>query len=666
MPVADFDGDGNPDVVSIGKAENTDVVQILGYRAPQGWIVKQNIIPPEALSNFNFPNLFAWSEADGAHLLISKNANIFEYAGWPLRLKREVSPGGLSFISDVAAADLDGDGQAELIVSNTGFGRSLQVYNMQTRAMLWQVPDVTDYYLPLLIGQLDSDPALEIATGRGFVVDATTHSIKWQYMDGFGYTLLRGRFGGTTPRFAAAFNRLTMFQSDPWSPLWDTPLIASGFTVADMDGDGIDEIVAADQQGSNNGIRVFDVQSQSMRSSFNYPSSMSVGAADFDGDGRIEIATSVWPDSYSPGAINFRVIDGTSGAVEYARPAKAPGAYVVGGFVPNDPDSDVVFASTSGSTAPGAVARAGALSGQTTWETPYSISGQPFSSLSAIDLELAQVAGQSHPILIALREGSNRIFALSTLDGSVLWSLDDANTGGLPSYPPVLDSVPVDGNGDGYAESLLVCNYERLYQFRLDNQAPIWSSVAMSSPCVGVMTLATGTDLQYVAILEHALRAYDSQSHLLSWSLPTTFATQGASRLASGESGSELALFHHNTITFYDEQTHNQLREFSFPDEGEIAALIQPPEASIHELVVAFNSRLYVVDGVSGTIRNVSDFLGWNLGAGNHLAAKRIKEGSYLIVSGSDVGVFTHQLELLADLVFADGFEAIRSFLVPH
>jgi hypothetical protein len=657
MPTADFDGDGNPDIVTIGKVDNSEIVQIIGFSASLGWTVKQTLIPPEALSNFNFANLFAWHEADGQHLLISKNASIYEYTGWPLHLKREVSPAGLSSISDIAAADLDGDGRAELLVSNTDSGRSLQVYNMQTSEMLWQVPDVTNYYQPLLVAQLDSDPALEIVTGRGFVIDAATHSIEWNYKDGFGYTLMPGRFGGTSPRFAGASNQLTLFQSGPWSPLWDTPLITSAFAVADFDGDHIDEIVGPDIQGSNNEIRILDVQSHSLRTSFSRSGSINVAAADFDGDGSVEIATSIWPDSYSPGAIIFRVIDGTTGVVEYTRAAKAPGAYVVAGFVPGDPSGDVIYASRSASAEPGAVARSGSLSGQTIWETPYGISGPPYSSLTAIDAEVTRVANQANPVLLAVREGSSIIFALSALDGSVLWSLDSSNTGGLPNYPTVVDTVPVDENGDGDAESLLVCNYERLYQFRLDNQAPMWSSVAMSGPCVGVMTLKIGSELKYVAIMQNALRAYDSQSHLLSWSLPTTFNTRGASYLAAGQVGPELALFHQNVITFYDVQTRNQLREVSFPSGSDIAAVIQPQGASINELVVAHDGKLQIVDGVSGTIRAGSDFLGWNLGSGNHLAVKPLGEGDYLIASGSDVGVFTHELRLLADEIFTDGFD---------
>jgi hypothetical protein len=74
----------------------------------------------------------------------------------------------------------------------------------------------------LTVGQMDADPALEIATANGHVIDSATHAVEW-FLDG-------------------GFGRLVR--------------------AADIDGDGRDEIVGADFAGN---IRAYDVDLQLMK-----------------------------------------------------------------------------------------------------------------------------------------------------------------------------------------------------------------------------------------------------------------------------------------------------------------------------------------------------------------------------------------------------------------
>lgn len=658
MPVADFDGDGRDDLVILGKTSETLIVQIAGLDAAQAWQIKQTLIPGGSQSSFNPPTLSVWTENDGPHLLVSKNRDIYEYAGWPLTLVRtRTLPGAQSF-SDLEVADVNNDGTRELIVSSTDFQDAIRAYDLQTDSLLWEVPGVSQYQDNLLIAQMDGDPALEILTGSGFVIDGATHAIEWHYKDGFGYSRATGRFAGSQPRFVALSYRLTMFQSSPWSPLWDTDTFnSSSLAVADLDGDNIDEVIFNQRNTFPFAVQVFDVQTQQVRDQFEIPGAIRLAAADFDADGDTEIAASTAPDFYSTPSIALQVIDGVTGVAEHTMAVDAPGPYVVGGFVADAQSTDIIFGTAGYTYASGIVTRADPVTGAVRWKTPAHLPGDTPPLFAARSLSIAGVAGHGDPVVLVVDDRPYGITALDALDGSVLWGLDEVNNGGLPQYPYPEAVAAVDEDADGLAETAVVCTRERMYQFRLDTRASIWSSVAMASSCIDVMVIDSGSSTILVAVLQQALRAYDSQSHLLLWSLPAPDWLTGASYIAEGESGPEFALFYQNLVTIYDANTQAFLRQLILPVQAQISAVSQAAGASIHQLIIAYSGKLHVVDGISGVVSSSSEFLGENVGSSNRISSIPIDAEHSLIVSGSDAGVFSHQLGLNSDTIFADGFE---------
>lgn len=658
----DFDGDGLADIVLLGSTNYSDVMQVVGFRAGLGWGTRQVIVPEQPEDIYGgAPNFATWIDADGAHLLYARGDLVHVYTGWPLELERTFRLASGSQLSDVKVADVNNDGVFEMIASIKYSQSGLVAYSLNTGAQLWSAGVQTSYETRIHVGQVDGDPALEIflAGSPGKIVDGATHAIEWQYKDGFGYLMEHGRFGGSSNGFASLDYRLLMFQSQPWSPLWEIDnLYATSSTVADIDDDDIDELIIV-SDGNPHGVRIVDVQTQSISNSFAEDSVRSVVAADFDGDDRIEIGMELDYGFPTFQASRFRVIDAITGTDEYSMPIIAPGPYVVGGFVPGTSSEDLVFGAGSTTYHPGVISRVDPATGEFRWR----ISGEDSTvNMNQVrELLTTSMAGHAEPIVLVSGSSflnyNGQIAALDANTGTLLWRISGSE-GNFPDSAYASGIAAIDLNDDLLTDALLVCTSEsRLRLFDTTDQSEIWSSVTMSSGCRGAMQLNSGGRKQLVAVLVGGLRAYDAQTHLLSWSLPFPDGLVDATYLAHGVTGPELALFDSYGIAFHDVESRILLREVTFASQFPVHAVAQPEGASIHELVVAINERLHVVDGVSGEIRAISGPLGLSAGQGNHLAVRENSDGSATIGVGSEVAVFTYRLDGLSDEIFVNGFD---------
>src|SRR5207237_3967151 len=99
---------------------------------------------------------------------------------------------GINGLTALSLTDLDGDGRAELIVTTAN---DVFVFNGDG-ILLWQVPGVGGY--DMVVGQMDNDPALEIATTSVHVIDAVRHTVQWTRAGGFGVHLKLAPFPGET------------------------------------------------------------------------------------------------------------------------------------------------------------------------------------------------------------------------------------------------------------------------------------------------------------------------------------------------------------------------------------------------------------------------------------------------------------------------------------
>ena len=662
MPTADFDGDGLKDIVVIGSLNYGDVLQIVGVQSGQGWKIKQAITPDSGDYFYTPANIATWTDTAGAHLVYVRGNSISEYGGWPLTLQRHFVLEGYVQFSDVLVADVDNNGVFELVTASNDSQQAIAAYSLDTGALLWSVPLASYYDASLHVAQLDADPALEILlTGTpGLVVDGATRAVEWTYKDGFGALMEHGRFGGPPSRFASLGYRLVMFQGNPWSPLWDLNGIdAQASAIADIDGDQIDELISSTRSFPR-GISIIDVQTQSQRAFFEDGFVEQVAAADFDGDLAIEIAAGIDAQFGQANSYAFRVFNATTGSNEFGITARAPGPFLAGGFVADSGTLDVIVGSASGSDLDGTIACFDSASGAVRWRTA---ANDPLINLNSVkSLLVASIPGQPQPVVVASGRGNfpiyNEVVALRASDGSALWHIN-ASTSPVPDSVSFEAIAAIDLDGNAQTDALLACTSEsRLRLFNAVDQTPIWTSVAMSGACKGALQMPSNGQQQLVAVLSNALRAYDAQSHLLSWSLPYPYELTGASYLPHGVSGPEIALFQANMISFYDADTRTLLRELNFPDQYFIQAIVQPPGASIHDLLVSFDNTLQAVDGVSGTVTATSEPLGLHTGQFNQLPVYSDPDGSVRVAAGSEVAVSTYRLAGLSDAIFANGFES--------
>ena len=214
--------------------------------------------------------------------------------------------------------DLDGDGKDELIVVGDS---SLAVFDANG-TQLWSVAaggsDVE-------VGQMDADPALEIAVTSGAVIDAATHGIQWSYPRGFGSKLRCHDIDGDGKDeliVAESWNFVWAYDVDLQLPKWSLPTKQDidAIEVADVNGDGSYELLVGDGQWGS--IHAVDMATRTELWAAPNPDHgvTNIVAGDFDQNGAIEVAwgagwTSTGPDhlyvatSAVAGAIKWRSID---------------------------------------------------------------------------------------------------------------------------------------------------------------------------------------------------------------------------------------------------------------------------------------------------------------------------------------------------------------------
>ena len=641
--IADFDADGAEDIVMAGGAGTDALLQVFGRRAG-AYVSKQMLVIPSsgavrvvARTQAGHPHLFAMA-ADGRG---------YEFTGWPLHRVRafdvDASIGGF------AIGDVDNDGNDELVVT-TAWPDGVQVFDLATLALKWADPTV--HGSDLLLTQLDADPALEIVVAGtpGMILDGATHATEWTYKDGFG-DYLAPYHGGGTPQFLAAnaWDVMTVFQGQAYSPLWDVSVFNIGAVATyDFDGDGKDEIIEGDAQWG--AVNVYDGRTHALALSIPHDahSSAAVGAVDLEHDGAKDIAFASNDNSYGDQEV-FALYDAVDGSTKW-RLDRGPSAPYAGVSVTGGASGVLrfLFGATRAFPTETTWVQLDGLSGASLWRSAPDDEVLPDNPVASIPLPDSGagtgfvVAGERSyvPAIVAVDDATHAV--RWQLDGATGHPLEDRHVVGMAAVPraagtPDTGVACVQQSGGG----------ARLFTFALASGQPGWESVQMSSPCVGVMADDFGGSRLLVAVLRGALRAYDASTHLLAWSLPETI--DGATVL-NGIAGREFVVFSGSQLLFHDAATRTVLRQFD---------LAQPIDAvqqldDIHSLIVAAGGYLLLVDGATGQVRATSEFLGSDLGAGNQLATKAVN-GKWFVGAASSAGAFRYLVAI--DALFTNGFD---------
>jgi hypothetical protein len=660
--VADFDGDGKSDLVIPAINGANALFEVYGDTG-SGLAVKQIVL----LGDAALVRVLVANANGTPHLVtIARDGTVREFGGWPLAELRHFTIGADEF-SSAALGDIDADGHDEIVIAESWPGPTVSVYDFDTGALRWTLAGVGG--ADVLLEQLDADPALEIvlANTPGTIIDGATQATDWSWKDGFGTYLAAGHFeAGGGAQFVAArdWDLFTIFQSAPYSPVWDAEVFnITAIAAADLDGDGLDEIIEGDGQWG--AINVYSGQTHAVTLSI--PNSgwgvSALAAVDFTGTG----ATSIAYGSVSaqlPDEAVLGIFDAATGAPQLELYQTQPGPYapVAIGDVDGDGAPEFFFASEGTVYTQGLVTQIDALSGDEEWQSPAENGNadDPWYMTPAALRVIPGADGDAGSLIVAGTSiYSGRILKIDGATHDVVFQIGQYASG--PMNDRDLADIAIDDfNGDGTPE-IVACTSDngasgaRIQVFSSVDGSQIWESVAMGTGferCNGVMAgiFDDAANPLAVAVLPDSLRAFDAATHLVAWTLPV--AADGATLLQNGVGGREFAVFSGSSLVFHDARTRAELRRF---DLGEPILAVREPRG-IDTLVVAIGGRLLIVDGRTGQTRAVSEFLGDGIGRRNQLAIAEAADHSVLIGAGSDVGAFRYRLSF-EDPVFANGFD---------
>jgi hypothetical protein len=313
LDVEDFAGDGNVEML-IGAEQSLFLLQKNGTDYDQIWAY-----PFDTGSGASIAAV-ASGDVDGdghREIFFSAGPVLVELDGVT---RREVARYGTTTTPtsgsnpspncvSLKVADIDNDGSLELVClsndstfSYPATGR-VYVFNAQTLTLKWMTDDLV-LGSSMAVGNVDSDPALEIVTSGGYVFDGATGANQWAYAPGFGTQVDIGDvMGDGVGKIVgtAAFAGVTAYDAVQKAVLWSLPAGISGFSaikVAELDGTSPAEVIAADGQWGNVTVYRYTSGAPQVLTQINSIGDgvTAIATGDVNGDGLQEI---VWTPTFS-------------------------------------------------------------------------------------------------------------------------------------------------------------------------------------------------------------------------------------------------------------------------------------------------------------------------------------------------------------------------------
>ena len=246
-------------------------------------------------------------------------------------------------LTALATADFNGDGVDELV--SLCADQTLAVDGDGYAG--WTVAGVGGN--EIAIGQMDDDPALEIATTSGHVVDSASHAVQWLNAGGFGAHLQVGDIDGDGRDeliAAQSWNFVTAYDVEKKLPKWTltTPLDIGAIRLADIDGDGIKDLLVGDGQWGS--VRAYDPMTLQLKGTVQNPEHgvTEIAVIDLAGDGKPEL---LWgAGATSSGSDHLYVVDWRTKLIVWQN-ADLTGPFIgpVIGDLDGDGEPEIVFAS---------------------------------------------------------------------------------------------------------------------------------------------------------------------------------------------------------------------------------------------------------------------------------------------------------------------------------
>lgn len=660
IAVSDVNADGKPDFVFTGNRNLNSILFALSQRTDGSIGIAQALALPDTAG---IMRVLSATIGGVVHIFtVAADGSVRDYSGWPLAEKNEFAVATSPVFA--AIGDLTGGGSISLLVLTSG---SLYAYAASDGSLQWTYP--VSGATEVAMAQLDADAASEIIlnTTPGLVIDGLTRATDWQYIDGFGSHLATGHaLGDSTTQFAGAtsWSSFSVFRGDPWSPLWSAGNASGGIAAlafANLDNNNHDVILEGDAQWGS--VNAYDTSTQQLRFSIPNPGwgVNAIAAADVKGNGIPEITFGA---TQSYGAVAAQAVNSRSGQVDWSFTSQT-GLFspVALGDVDGDGHDELVMAANN-SNQYGTIEIFDADTGALKWQSPSSIGNAndplyistnrvlliPHSGNAAMDIVLAGSSSNSGRITVL--DGATKVVKLQI--GSY--------ASGPMASRYLMDAALVDYDNDGIpdfvaatAPSSTGASGAELQVFSGIDGHPLWTSVQMGSGFAGIDSVlvtgpASSPSSELIAVLPGSLRAYNIQTKLLDWTLPVS--ANSAAFIPKGVNGAEIAVFQTSgTVTFYDATTQAYLRGFTLPSPVNAITTLN---GDAHDLLIAANGALDLVDGETGTVIASTTGLGSSLGQGNQLTAITHGGGIWKVASGDQFGIARHQIAF--DRIFMDGF----------
>lgn len=344
--VTDLDGDGTPEIIASSIVGANSAWYVVRKNASGGYDqVWRSPLYGVAIVRI----LLADMNGDGKNdvVVALSDGTVHIYDGPTLKEIRTLHI--ITSLSDLAVADLDGDGIREIVASD---GLKVSVYNSQTGAVKWSV--ASGGGTSIAVGNVDADAAPEIVTttygGKGYVLNGLTGAVKWAYANSFGAKVRLADLDGDGMQEiigASSWYKITIFDADLQSPTWEitTSQDIGAVTVTDTDGDGIPEIIYGDGQWGK--VHAVDVRTHAERWAVSNPEHGVSGIAmgDVDLDGKKELLWGAGGTSSGPDYLY--IVDPLAGTIKWQNPDIYGLSALAVGDVDNDGTDEVVMVSAS-------------------------------------------------------------------------------------------------------------------------------------------------------------------------------------------------------------------------------------------------------------------------------------------------------------------------------
>jgi hypothetical protein len=216
---------------------------------------------------------------------------------------------GISGLRALSLSDLDGDGRAELLVTDD---YNLYIFDSGGQ-LLWQVTDAGGS--DVVAGRMDNAASLKIATTSGKVIDAVTHAVVWNHANGFGFRLKLAPFPGENYQqliAVEAWDFVYSYDVGRQLPRWSISTFDNdALAVADVDNDGVPEVIVGDGQWGS--VHVYDLNTQALKWEVSNPDHgvTNIAVADVDNDGVAEV---LWGAGWSDSGPDHLYVASTAGA----------------------------------------------------------------------------------------------------------------------------------------------------------------------------------------------------------------------------------------------------------------------------------------------------------------------------------------------------------------